>query len=250
MSASTYRLVCRVHRTTGRVTVIPKTLRSLRTANDGVATEESLLRSHAEAVRRARRTAIELIYDYDLTMMYTTTYGREPDSFSEVARDIGRLGRRLRTGGVARHRLVVPELSPRGRWHVHVALREELPRAVVHEAWGHGGVKGPNLKYAYSEEAHEVLASYVTKDFDVTPRGQRRYFAAQGMRPQVTLFNARNEAEAVDLATTLFGAEPRWKNDHGAASVYFFPVPAPESSTASVHSDAAVGDLHLAGRWR
>lgn len=247
MSASTPRFVCRVHRSTGRVTVIPRTPSSLRPAYDGVPTEESLLRSHVESVRRARRTATELVYDYDLTMMYTATYVSVPDAFSDVALDIGRLGRRLRASGVGEPRLVVPELSRRGRWHIHVGLRDEVPRSVVHAAWGLGGVKGPNLKYAYSEQAHRLLANYLTKDFDITPRGHRRYFAAQGMRPQVTLFYTQNELEALDVVRSIFGAEHRWKSDHGGAAVYFYPVPATSSPPTSVLSDSPVRVLHRAG---
>jgi hypothetical protein len=103
-------------------------------------------------------------------------------------------------------------------------------------------VRGPNLKYAYSERAHALLAGYVTKDFDTTPRGQRRYFKAQGMKPQVTLFYARNEAEALDLAGNLFDAAPRWKNEHGGAAVYFYPVAAPQAPAL-----AASADLNVAG---
>jgi hypothetical protein len=180
-------------------------------------------------------------------MMYTATYVTPPELFKHVAADIGRFGRRLRVGTSAAPRLIVPELSPAGRWHVHVGLPDELPSAVVEAAWGLGGVRGPKLKYAYSEEAHALLAGYVTKDFDRTPRGQRRYFAAQGMRPKVTTFQARTEAEALAIAIEVFEAEPTWMSDQRGASVFIFPSPRRDTNLPTCVPLADGRDLSLAG---
>ena len=203
------QLSCRLHLTTGRLsctyTVTPaRSPYSGQPAPSGEAAE----RSRRESVRRARRRVNELIHDYNLRHMWTLSYATAPDDLRQVFTSLSTFSRRLRTAGLTTPRLIVPEYGPTTRCHLHMAVPVDTSIEVMSRLWGQGDVRGPDTAKALSEDALERVSSYLTKAFETTAKGSRRYVTSAGLRPLEQRFRAFDAAAALAIATSRFGAPP------------------------------------------
>lgn len=185
---------------------------------------DEAVRSHRESVRRARRVVEELVHDYDLRWMITLTYAVEPKNHREVYGDLPGFSRRLRSAGLTLPRLIVPEHDPTTRWHLHLAMpTSPAPAlAVLSELWAHGDVHGPDPERATSEGALDGLSRYLTKGFNTTPAGARRYVTSAGLRPLDHRFTVPNAHEALQVARRQFGADPVHSDWYAGNFMAFF----------------------------
>ncbi len=229
MSASK-KIVCRLHPATGRLSCSWSLTSNPRRPSGSASepTAEAGLRSHHEAVRRARRRVVELVHDYDLRHLWTLTFADEPDGYKQVAAAMTQFSRRCRASGIVMPRLAVPERSGSGRWHVHVAVAEYIPSGLMRRAWTAGFVYPPDLLEVEGPAALDKISAYLTKSFDTTPKGSRRYATSAGLRPKTERFTAPDAVRAVEVATELLGRDPLRTAWYAGTLMAFYPAaPAP-----------------------
>lgn len=220
--ASSDKYTCRFHGATGRLSVAP--ILSSRSRSGGVlASLDGESRSKAEAARRARRCVTELVHDYGLSDLWTFTYAIEPD-YPAMISTMKNFSRRLRAAGLRIPRVTVPEQSPQHRWHLHVAVGLHLPHSQMERLWGHGFVGTPNLEHAMSDSALDKIANYLTKGFDESPAGHRRYTTSGGLRPIARTFTAPDEVAAIARISSEVGVDPEHVGRYYGKTVAFFPV--------------------------
>lgn len=202
------QMSCRVHPATGRMTCTYGTGGRRPSGGPSTPSDQGAERSRRESIRRARRVVDEIVHDYDLRWMLTLTYADEPENLPEVFSTISAFSRRLRTAGLTAPRLIVPEYGSSTRTHLHMAVSVPLATERTASLWGHGAVHGPNADRAMSEGALDSLSRYITKGFDSTAKGSRRYITSAGLRPVEDRFTAPNADAALGIAARRFGAEP------------------------------------------
>ena len=216
---------CRLHPSTGRLSCSYVTSARSRPSWPTAPTDESTERSRREAVRRARQRVRELVFDYDLRLLWTLTYADQQVDHRAVVHSTSAFSRRLRVKGARAPRLIVPEQSFTGRWHLHMAVPMAFEEEVLHSSWRQGAVHGPDMHQAHSDGALEKLTSYLTKAFDNHPKGARRYVTSAGLRPIEQRFTATNAAAALAMASERLGAAPQhWDWYAGTFMAFFDPT--------------------------
>jgi hypothetical protein len=167
-----------------------------------------------------------------LNRLGTLTYG-EPFCTDplQVRAHMGAFFRALREalGGDAFPYVWVPELHKTGgRFHVHFAVAQFVPRGLIADVWGHGyiGIKllgdlpvGAG-RLGEARLAARYLSKYVGKAFaeeahNKRPFGRHRYEVAQGFQPTVERIWGRTAAEVLDEAAERVGGPPTrfWNSD-------------------------------------
>lgn len=219
---STSRLSRRIHDTTGRLCGSYVTTIRTRPDSSMPPTPEMQERSRREATRRARQRVEEIVYDFDLRLLSTFTYRSAPAGTADMFSTLAAFTRRLRDAGLTMPRLTVPELSPGGRWHLHMATPTYPGTELMTELWGHGQVTGPDTDRAGMDGALGTMASYLTKNFDSTTKGTRRYTTSAGLRPLDHRFTAATAEEALDYTVRRLGVEPAKADLYGGIFMAFF----------------------------
>lgn len=119
----------------------------------------------------------------------------------------------------------VPEWHKSGHGlHLHFAVGQYVPRALISSAWGRGFVHIKLLsdipvgsgRFAEARLAARYLGKYVTKSFgDVDKPGLHRYDVAQGFNPPLRVLTGRSRADVVAQACRVMGNHPevQWLSD-------------------------------------
>lgn len=197
-----------------------------RALSGGLADPE---RSRLEAARRARAKVRRYAAANRLNRLGTLTYAGEGNHDpAQLRLDVGDFFRKLRggLGGEPLPYVWVPEWHKTGHGqHVHFAVGQYVPRGEIAQAWGRGFVHVKLLgdlpvgsgTVAQARKAAGYLSKYVTKDFDVRPRGARhRYALAHGFAPAFTRLHGRTAQDVLDQAAALMGdVEPEtvWSSE-------------------------------------
>lgn len=153
--------------------------------------------------------------------MWTLTYQVEPQDHRAVLGDLSAFSRRLRAASVRTPRLTVPEWSP--RWHLHMAVPTVESHEVMCRLWGHGEIRGPDMEQAAASDALTRLSSYLTKGFNTTDKGCRRYVTSAGLRPVEHRFTAPDAHSALALASRMLNARAEHSNWYSGSFMAFFP---------------------------
>jgi len=183
----------------------------------------NVARAREEAARRARGKLRRYCAANVLNRHATLTYrapGREDPGLLRT--DVAAFFRELRDGLEAGPLpyVWVPEWHPGGHgFHVHVALGRYVPRSAIERAWGHGFfwiklIGNLPVGSGSRREARVVagyLAKYVSKSFEEErrPLGQHRYEVAQGFQPEKILCYGVSEADVIERASSVMGAQPK-----------------------------------------
>lgn len=219
---ATSQMSCRIHDSTGRLSGSYVTTSRARPDGSTPPTPEMQERSRYEAARRARQRVDEIVHDFDLRLLSTFTYKVAPATKEETSSTIAAFTRGLRGAGLMMPRLLVPELSPGGRWHLHMATPTYPGAELMSKLWGHGDVHGPDTDRAGLDGSLAALANYLTKNFDSTPRDTRRYTTSAGLRPIEHRFTAPNADAALEYAVRRLGAQPVKADWYGGTFMGFF----------------------------
>lgn len=166
----------------------------------------------------------EIVHDYELRLLWTLTFQERRKDYEEVIADVRNFSRRLRANGLLMPRVIVPELSPSGRWHLHMAVPVYIPLRVMREVWGQGFVRAPDVAESSAPLALLKISEYLTKSFDATPAGCRRYITSAGLRPMVTRFTAPDEATALVIASRHMKSPPLRVGRYVTTFMGFFPT--------------------------
>jgi hypothetical protein len=175
-------------------------------------------RATAEAARRARSKVRRYAAANRLNRLGTLTYaGAGNHDPGQLRTDVGSFFRELRAllGGEPFPYIWVPEWhkTDHGQ-HVHFAVGRYVQRGLIDRAWGRGFVHIKLLgdspvgsgTVAQARKAAGYLSKYVTKDFDVRPRGARhRYALAHGFAPTFMRLHGRTADEVIERASVAMG---------------------------------------------
>lgn len=93
------------------------------------------------------------------------SYAEDPDSIEQVRKDWNNFSRKLKRRyeklGIEYKYLTVPEVSGRGRFHLHAVISGGLDRDEIEKLWGHGYANTKRLQP--DEFGLTALAKYITK---------------------------------------------------------------------------------------
>lgn len=215
----------RLHETTGGYSVTWLIASRRRPAAHSNPPADGGVRTRHNATVRATRIVNEIVHDCDLRYMWTLTLRRDP-TYEDVIRELSRFSQRLRRTGLACPRVAVPERGAlTRRWHVHLAVPVRLTPEEMDVLWTAGDVTVPDEFEAGTPAALEEISGYLTKSFESSEPGRRRYLPAGGAKPVATRFNVSSMDEAFARATRVFGAPPLWVcNSSGGCYAGFPPL--------------------------
>jgi hypothetical protein len=179
------------------------------------------LRSQEEAGRRARARLRRYCAANRLNRFATLTYAQGCRDPQQLRSDVAGFFRGLRRelGGEALPYAWTSEWHPGGHGlHVHFAVGRYVRQRLIRDVWGRGIVHIkligdlPQGSGALEEArvAAAYLAKYVSKNLDDERReaGLHRYEVAQGFQPKRLRLRARGEAEVLEEACEVMGAQP------------------------------------------
>ncbi len=179
-------------------------------------------RARVEAARRARGKIRRYAAANRLNRLGTLTYaGPGCHDPRQLRKDVGAFFRALRpaVGVEAMPYVWVPEWHKSGHGqHAHFAVGRYVARRIIEQAWGRGFVHIKLLgdlpvgsgALEEARQAARYLAKYVSKDFEVRPRGRlHRYALAHGFAPGFERLHGPSAEQVLDQAVALMGAEPQ-----------------------------------------
>jgi hypothetical protein len=179
-------------------------------------------RARAEAARRARAKIRRYAAANRLNRLGTLTYaGDGCHDPALLRRDVGAFFRALRPalGGEPLPYVWVPEWHKRGHGqHVHFAVGRFVQRRLIDQAWGRGFVHIKLLgdlpvgsgALEEARQAARYLAKYVSKDFEMRPRGRlHRYALAHGFAPGFERLHGPTADHVLGQAGVVMGQPPQ-----------------------------------------
>lgn len=114
------------------------------------------------------------------------SYAEQPDSIEQVKRDWNNFSRKLKRRyeklGIEYKYLTVPEVSGRGRYHLHAVIPGGIDRDEVEKLWGHGWANTKRLQP--DEFGLDSLAKYMTKSTahdDIEQISKKAYWASKNL---------------------------------------------------------------------
>lgn len=135
------------------------------------------------------------------------SYAEQPSGMEQVKRDwqnfVRKVKRRYKAAGIELKYICVPEVSGRGRYHLHVVMSGGVDRDVIEKLWGHGWSNTKRLQP--DEFGLSALAKYITKsaaDDEEEQLSKKAYWASKNLvdpEPKISDSRIRSKRMAIDL---------------------------------------------------
>lgn len=184
--------------------------------------------SRERAARRSRGRVRRWCVANKAVRLGTLTYrGEGQHAWPGVVRDLHNFRRRLRQVRPGLAILTAAELHPGGHgWHVHVALTDYVPQAVLASCWGQGFASVKLFRSRRSGSgpvSSRVVGRYVAKYLGKAQEGGERpawahaYEVTQGTQPSRLRLSGLSWGGVYAGLSALMGGEPGYRWDSSSA---------------------------------